>query len=170
MKDEDLLRILKDSLSAYSPVKVDKNRIKISLQAETLHDVAEKIFSIGFNYLHTICATDYPDKQEFELNYIVGSMDDDKRNNIIMLVTRIPKSNPSLRTVSDVWKAAKLEEREEFEMLGVNFLGNDELQKLYLPEDWNEIPPLLKEYKLKRWVDEERNRHGLVIEKVEHEH
>ncbi|MEM0075756.1 MAG: NADH-quinone oxidoreductase subunit C, partial [Conexivisphaerales archaeon] len=111
-----------------------------------------------------------PDKQEFELNYIVGSMDDDKRNNIIMLVTRIPKSNPSLRTVSDVWKAAKLEEREEFEMLGVNFLGNDELQKLYLPEDWNEIPPLLKEYKLKRWVDEERNRHGLVIEKVEHEH
>jgi NADH:ubiquinone oxidoreductase subunit C len=37
------------------------------------------------------------------------------------------------------------------------------MKRLWLPEDWDEIPPLLKDYKLRRWVDEERERHGLVV-------
>ncbi|MEM3637511.1 MAG: NADH-quinone oxidoreductase subunit C [Conexivisphaerales archaeon] len=168
MKDEELLQRVKEKLP--TAVIADKNRIKATVKPEELHLSCEALYSLGFNYLHTIAATDYPDKQEFEVNYIIGSMEDDKRNNVVMLITRIPKSRPTLPTVSDVWAAAKLEEREEWEMLGINFEGNDELQKLYLPEDWNEIPPLLKEYKLKRWVDEERERHGLIFERIEHEH
>lgn len=168
MKDEELLQKIKEFLPAAAIV--DRNRIKIQVKPEELRNSCKLLSSMGFNYLHTIVATDYPDKQEFEINYIVGSIDDDKRNNVVMLVTRIPKSKPTIPTVSDIWPAAKLEEREEWEMLGIGFEGNDELQRLYLPEDWNEIPPLLKEYKLKRWVDEERERYGLTFERVEHEH
>jgi NADH:ubiquinone oxidoreductase subunit C len=168
MKDEEFLQILKEKFPTASIV--DRNRIKITVKPEELHSSCQLLFSLGLNYLHTISATDYPAKEEFEVNYIIGSMDEDKRNNVIMLVTRIPKSRPVLQTVSDIWAAARLEEREEWEMLGVMFEGNDELARLYLPEDWNEIPPLLKEYKLKRWVDEERERHGLIFERIEHEH
>ena len=145
MKDEELLQILRNSLPDAACSIADRN-------------------------LHTIVVTDYPASDEFEVNYIVGSMHEDKRNNVVMIITRVKKSEATLPTMSDLWQAAKLQEREEWETLGINFSGNDELKRLYLPEDWNEIPPLLKEYKLKRWVDEERLKHNLVIERIEHGH
>jgi len=168
MKDEELLQILKDKFP--TAAIADRNRIKIKVKPEELHASCQSLLSLGMNYLHTIAATDYPASGEFEVSYIIGSIEEDKRNNVVMLITRVSKSRPVLQTVSDIWAAAKLEEREEWEMLGVMFEGNDGLERLYLPEDWNEIPPLLKEYKLKRWVDEERERHGLIFERIEHEH
>lgn len=170
MKDEELLQILKSSLPDVACSIADRNRIKITTTKDRIRSTCEAVKSVGFDYLHTIVVTDYPASSEFEVNYIVGSMHEDKRNNVVMIITRVKKSEAILPTMSDLWQAAKQEEREEWETLGINFLGNDELKRLYLPEDWNEIPPLLKEYKLKRWVDEERLRHNMVIERIEHEH
>jgi NADH-quinone oxidoreductase subunit C len=169
MKDEELLNLILQRLPESSPQISNPNRIRIKSDPHRLHDDCATLLSLGFDHLQTICVTDYPQTNEFEFNYIIGSVQDHLKRNIVMLVMRVSRSKPVVPTVIDIWPAAKLFEREEFEMLGAWFDGNPEMKFLYLPEDWNEIPPLLKDYKLKRWVDEERDRHNLVIERVEHE-
>jgi NADH-quinone oxidoreductase subunit C len=169
MKDEELLGLIQTKLPDTTPSIVYSHRLKLKPYLEKLHDTCSTLLSMGFDHLQTICVTDYPQTGEFEFNYIIGSVQDSLKENIIMVVLRLPRARPIVPTVKDVWPAAVQLEREEFEMLGVRFEGNPELKFLYLPEDWNEIPPLLKDYKLKRWVDEERDRHDLVIERVEHE-
>jgi NADH-quinone oxidoreductase subunit C len=46
-----------------------------------------------------------------------------------------------------VWPGAEYHERETFEMLGVKFDGHPDMRGILLPEDWNDIPPLRKDYK-----------------------
>ena len=55
-------------------------------------------------------------------------------------------SAPQVPSLTDVWAAAEYHEREAFEMLGIVFEGHPDLRRLLLPEDWNDIPPLRKDY------------------------
>ena len=139
------------------------HRIKVAGSADKLVEAAKALDSSGFNYLHTITATDYPKTNEFELSYWVGSVEDGKKEHVVQYVFRVPKAGASVPSVKEVWPAAYYHEREEWEFLGVDFPGNPDMKRLWLPEDWDEIPPLLKDYKLRRWVGEERDRHGLVV-------
>ena len=53
------------------------------------------------------------------------------------------------KRIFDLFKADSLYEQaltECHEMLGIVFKGNPELRRVLLPEDWNEIPPLRKDY------------------------
>ena len=53
---------------------------------------------------------------------------------------------PSLR---DVFPSVSFHERECFEMLGVYFDGHPDNRRLLLPEDWADIPPLRKDFRIK---------------------
>jgi len=165
MNEDEVVASLANSLQNFN-VQVTKaatHRIKVTGSASSLVDVMKALDSLNFNFLNTITATDYPTTNEFELSYWVGSVEEGQKQHVIQYVFRIPKPNAAVPTISGIWAGAELREREEWEMLGIVFEGNPNLKRLWLPEDWDEIPPLLKEYKLKRWVEDERHRHGLVI-------
>src|SRR5579885_923427 len=53
---------------------------------------------------------------------------------------------PSLR---DVFYSVEFHERECFEMFGVYFEGHPDMRRLLLPEDWADIPPFRKDFKIK---------------------
>jgi len=53
---------------------------------------------------------------------------------------------PSLR---DIFYSVEFHERECFEMLGVYFDGHPDNRRLLLPEDWADIPPLRKDFRVK---------------------
>ena len=59
----------------------------------------------------------------------------------------VPKSNPVVKTVSDVWAAAEWHEREAYDLVGMTFEGHPDLRRILLPEDW-EGHPLRKDYKV----------------------
>ena len=57
----------------------------------------------------------------------------------------VKKPELSLPTMTDFMPAANWIEREIHELLGVNFVGHPRLDKLLLPDDWQEgIYPLRK--------------------------
>ena len=56
----------------------------------------------------------------------------------------LARSMPSL---VEVWPGAEYHERETFEMLGVTFTGHPDMRGILLPEDWDDIPPLRKDFR-----------------------
>ena len=55
---------------------------------------------------------------------------------------------PVLPSLIEIFPSVNYHEREAAEMLGIMFQGHPNLTRLFLPEDWDDIPPMLKAYRL----------------------
>ena len=64
------------------------------------------------------------------------------------------------QSVTDIYKSAIADENEIYDMFGVVFIGNEDLKRLYMPEDWRGYP-LKKDYveddTRLAWNDRENN-------------
>lgn len=70
------------------------------------------------------------------------------------LKARVPKSNAKVPTVEKVYPTADWQEREAFDLLGIQFDGHPDLRRIMMPDDWVGYP-LRKDYK------EEDDYHGI---------
>ena len=113
---------------------------------------------LGYDHAESVSGVDYPDSNEIEIIYHFGSYTHENLSNqILALATRVPREeipNPghdSSRTPSlrDVFYSVEFHERECFEMFGVHFEGHPDNRRLLLPEDWADIPPFRKDFKIK---------------------
>jgi NADH-quinone oxidoreductase subunit C len=57
-----------------------------------------------------------------------------------VLKVRLPRENPLVPTVEEIWKSANWMEREIFDLLGVTFDGHSDLRRILMPEDWPGFP------------------------------
>jgi NADH-quinone oxidoreductase subunit C len=67
----------------------------------------------------------------------------------IAIKINIPRDNPHIATVSDVWPAAEWHEREAFDLLGIIFDGHPDPRRILCPDDWAGHP-LRKDYEFPR--------------------
>jgi NADH-quinone oxidoreductase subunit C len=49
---------------------------------------------------------------------------------------KLPREDPQVPTLENVWKSANWMEREIYDLLGVNFTGHSDMRRLLMPEDW----------------------------------
>ncbi|MDE1769723.1 MAG: NADH-quinone oxidoreductase subunit C [Thaumarchaeota archaeon] len=138
---------------------VRADRIRITAKREDIVDVAKFIRDeLKYDHAESVSGVDYPDSSEIEVVYHLGSYSDEKLGRqILTLATRVPREDipnpgsdktrtPSLR---DVFYSVEFHERECFEMFGVYFEGHPDMRRLLLPEDWADIPPFRKDFKIK---------------------
>lgn len=107
-----------------------------------IHAACEKLCKAGFDYLLLMTAVDYPAENRFELVYALTNFTDGRE---ISLVTSIPRDQPEIDTVSDVWATANWHEREVFDLYGVRFRNHPDLRRILLDDTW-EGHPLRKDY------------------------
>ena len=50
-----------------------------------------------------------------------------------------------IESVSNIFDSAIADEKEIYDLFGINFIGNTELKRLYMPESWKGHP-LKKDY------------------------
>jgi len=143
---------LADEIAGRFPsAKVDyvrPTRVKATVPPDKIKAVAVYIRdTLGFDHLNVVGGTDYIQQKEFEVTYFVGSISTPGQQDlVIQLAERVDRDSPKVPSLTDVWAAAEYHEREAFEMLGLVFEGHPDLRRLLLPEDWNDIPPLRKDY------------------------
>jgi NADH-quinone oxidoreductase subunit C len=58
----------------------------------------------------------------------------------------LTRDKPQVASVANLWRAADWNEREQFDLLGVEFLGHPDLRRIMMPDDWVGHP-LRKDYK-----------------------
>jgi NADH:ubiquinone oxidoreductase subunit C len=137
-------------LERFPSVKVDyakPRRLKVTVPVELVREVA--LFArdeLHFDHIGTVSGTDYMSKGEFEVIYFVGSTDPDQQELVIEIAERVKRVEPLVPSLVEVWPGAEFHERETFEMLGVRFQGHPDMRGILLPEDWDDIPPLRKDY------------------------
>ena len=96
---------------------------------------------LGFTMLTAITGLD--DGERYGLIYHMA-MDG---GTMLMIKTSIPKSDPVLVTVTDVFPAAEIYEREMADLLGVKVKGLSEGNRYPLPDDWPaDVYPLRKDF------------------------
>jgi len=120
---------------------------EIKQVARFLRDDAE----LAYNFISDICADDMlPElssgevEDRFAVNYHLLSMSNKHR-----LRLRVPVEDPDNgpETITDLWPVAEWLEMEVWDLMGIRFKGNDDLRRLFLPEDW-QGHPLRKDYPL----------------------
>jgi len=134
----------------FPDVKVEwmkESRLKVSTTPIRIKELS--LFArdtMGFDHISTVSGVDWIAKNELEVDYFVGSSVAGQEDFIVDVSERVPRENPVVPTLIDVWKGAEYHERETHEMFGINFQGHPDQRHILLPEDWNDMPPLRKDY------------------------
>ena len=108
--------------------------------AEQLHSAAEDLKTLGFERLTMVTAVDYG--EVFTLVYRLKSS---MLGAGLFLKCDVPRSQPRIESFYDLWPAADWQEREVFDLFGIEFDGHPDLRRILLPDDW-EGHPLRKDY------------------------
>ncbi len=130
-------------------VEADTARSEVTVQvaAERILDLTRFLHDApdaSFDHLTDICSVDYPeDRQRFEVVYHLHSLSHHRR---LRVKTRLSEDDPTIASVTSVWKGAEFLEREVYDMMGIRFSGHPDLRRILLPEDYAEGYPLRKDF------------------------
>ncbi len=130
---------------------IKPRRIKIMTDPGNLVEVATFLRdNMGFDHAESASGTDYPKDNQIEVDYHLGSYShDDLLAHIMVLATRTNRDDARIPSLINVYKSVEYHERETYEMLGVYFDGHPRNDRFLLPEDWADIPPLRKDFRIK---------------------
>jgi NADH:ubiquinone oxidoreductase subunit C len=135
----------------FPDVKVDytrERRLKVTTTPEIVKDLA--LFArdqLGFDHISAVSGVDWIAANQFEIVYFVGSVSKPGYEDFVVAIAeRVARDDPVVPTLIGVWPGAEYHERETHEMFGINFRGHPSNAHLILPEDWNDMPPLRKDY------------------------
>lgn len=117
---------------------VDLNNKDITLAVNNLKDF------MGFEHLSMISCVDWLEENKFEVVYVLTSYS--KGNIVVMLKTKVDRKNPKLQSIINLWPQAVTYEIELNEMFGVFFEGNDRMGEEFILEDWDDIPPMRRDF------------------------
>ena len=127
--------------------------LRMKIMVEPRDVLAIAIFlrdNMGFDHAESVAGTDYPKDNQIEVIYHLGSYGTETMEGHIMaLATRTSRNDARLPSLIDVFRSVEYHERETFEMLGVYFEGHPRNERFLLPEDWADIPPLRREFRIK---------------------
>ena len=103
---------------------------------------------LGFSVLVDVVPVDYhPQEPRFHISYLLlappgGPGEGGKR---LRMKVRVPGTEPTVPTLSAVWRSANWGEREAFDFYGIAFEGHPDLRRILMPDDW-EGHPMRKDY------------------------
>jgi NADH-quinone oxidoreductase subunit C len=113
-----------------------------SVTPERVVEAAQELDGSGFA-LDTITGVDWMAEGQMEVVYDyfhpVGGLR-------VAVRTRVPRENPELPTISEVYPGANWHERETHDFFGIRFTGHPNLTPFLLPEDAT-YHPLRKDFK-----------------------
>lgn len=104
--------------------------------AEYLHN------ELGFDYLRSLTGMDWGEEGLGVVYHLESTATGE---NIVLKVVAPNRERCGLPSVSDLWRAAELNEREVFDFFGIRFLDHPDMRRLYLRDDWVGHP-LRKDY------------------------
>jgi len=95
---------------------------------------------LEFHYLRNVSGVDY--EAYMEVVYHLVSMASRRE---LTIKVKTDREGPMVPSVTPIWSTANWNEREIFDLLGVDFHGHPDLRRIMMPDDWAGHP-LRKDY------------------------
>ncbi|MDH4122622.1 MAG: NADH-quinone oxidoreductase subunit C [Thermoplasmata archaeon] len=135
------------------PGKIGPDLMEISIKKEGLLAAVVERNSIlklcrilrdnyGFDHLSLVSAVDM--RSRFELVYHITSY---PNYCMIEIKVPVPKDDPKVQSVSNLWGGANWHEREAYDMMGIVFEGHPDHRRILLPQDFKYFP-LRKDFRM----------------------
>ncbi len=142
---EEKVRDLGAEVSGKEP-----NVIEVKVPREKVVEAAMRLRDMGFDHVKAVTAVDYPNER-FEVVYVSSSYSNlDLAYFLVNLRTDLPYDDPRMPSLLEVWPSVLYQEHEEHDLMGIVFEGHPRMgERLLLPENYEGIPPLRKEFKVK---------------------
>ena len=127
MKAKEVAEVIKGHVDEVKIV--DERRVFATTDRERYRNAMLALRQKGVYHLSTISGVDRGDA--ITVVYHMDCMPV-----LLSLKLNLPKSSPSVQTVTDIFPGAILYERDLMEMLGVEVEGHPDPRRLFLPGDW----------------------------------
>ncbi len=102
-----------------------RGELSVRVAADRILEVATFLHDdpgMAFDHMTDVCSADYPDDPErFEVLYHLLSLPHGTR---LRIKARLTEDNPTIASVSGVWKGANFMEREVYDLMGIKFSGH----------------------------------------------
>ncbi|WP_306220378.1 NADH-quinone oxidoreductase subunit C [Cohnella sp. WQ 127256] len=95
---------------------------------------------LSCNYLRNVSGVDY--ETYMEVVYYPLNMD---TRECYAIKVRADREQPAVPSVTPIWETANWNEREIYDLLGIDFPGHPDLKRIMMPDDWVGHP-LRKDY------------------------
>ncbi len=139
--------ILKETPYAEGNVRRER-RVEFTVSPERIKEFLETARK-KFEMLVQITVVDWLKEGEFEVIYQLWSVSESVH---AAVKTRIPRDDPRLPTVMDIWPVAETYEREGHEFFGVIYEGNPRLGPFILEPREYEKHPFRKDFNMLGYV------------------
>jgi NADH-quinone oxidoreductase subunit B len=119
--------------SAKRIVVTDINRVCIEVTPDKIRNAAQALYKLGFDHVKSVNVIDVPHENKFYVEYWVSSYSKKELMPVLVtLTTEIPRDNPRVPSLIDVWTSADYMEREMYDFFGVWFEGNPWMGRNFL--------------------------------------
>ena len=151
--NKDIKILAKDIKSRFNLLGEDypkDNQAAFDFNSGEIHSVLSYVKSQGYRQLSILSCVDWIKENEFQLVFIVFNWQNGVR---LQIRTRIPRDNPKFNTITSIYPGAQYYERDVHEFFGVEFEGNENSYKQLFLENWDDMPPLRKDFDSKAYSD-----------------
>ena len=129
---------------------IDQYQISFLLKKDDVHHLLSTLKLDGWKQLSYLSAIDWPEEKVFEIVYILMNWEKAVH---VQIRTKIDRDNPVMESILPIFPGAKYYERECNEFFGVHFPGNPDYMKQLILEEWDDIPPLRKDFDPRAYSD-----------------
>ncbi len=147
---EFVTNLVESQYKVISTEVVDKYQVSFEVKKEDVHSLLTLLKTSGWIQLSYLSAVDWPLDNEFEMVYIVFNWDKAVH---IQIRTRLDRDTASINSILPIYPGCKYYEREAHEFFGIKFPGNPDHEKQLILEEWDDIPPLRKDFDPRAYSD-----------------
>lgn len=132
----------------------------VMVPAESIREVAQRLKALGFDQALSVSAMDYMEEKKFVVIYTFASyLSPDLKGHLLNVRAEIPRDNPHIASIADIFPSADYDERECHEMFGIWFDGNPHMGKRFLldpdccidEKTGKPLYPLRRDFKVPEW-------------------
>lgn len=121
---------------------IENTQIVINIELDIFMDVIKKVKDYGFNFLVDLTAL-----EEGRLSCVYHFMSL-TTNELIRIKVKLDEKL-EIPSLTKYWIAANVQEREVYDLFGINFIGHPNLKRILCPDDF-EGHPLRKDFKVNK--------------------
>jgi NADH-quinone oxidoreductase subunit C len=118
-----------------------RGMLNVAVERAAIVDVARFLrddAELRYVFLENLCGVDYLGREpRFEVVYHLLSLANKHR---LALKVGVPEDDLVVPSLTTLWPTANWQEREAYDMFGIQFSGHPALHRILMPDDWEGHP------------------------------